>query len=395
MLLAVFALPTVLTSTWRPAVERVARRSAAPSPPASAAICSRRRRRRRRAKKCGCSASASAWSSCGGEAWEQWHGPVAAARWGSAAWHTLAWAVFGGAYVGAVVFVATRAGLDARRRAARARGRLAPVGLHRRDGRRDRVPPRHLDGRLTPSGLARGLRGVVRRGGAIGRCPARCTRASASITCRSPIRARRASCSTTSRCALPAGAVVAIVGENGAGKTTLVKLLAKMYEPTSGAIHVDGTPLARVPRRRLARAPGGRLPGLLPVRVQRPPHRRPRRRAAHGRRRGGACRAVERAGADDVIARLPAGLDTQLGPTWPGGVELSFGQWQKPGAGARLHARRIRCCWCSTSRRRRWTPRPSMRSSSATPPRRATAARDGRITILVSHRFSTVRMAEL
>src|SRR5260370_10516118 len=46
---------------------------------------------------------------------------------------------------------------------------------------------------------------------------------------------------------LPVGAVVAIVGENGAGKTTLVKLLAKMYEPSSGSIFVDDTPLARVP----------------------------------------------------------------------------------------------------------------------------------------------------
>src|SRR5947208_254891 len=45
---------------------------------------------------------------------------------------------------------------------------------------------------------------------------------------------------------LPAGAVIAIVGENGAGKTTLVKLLAKLYEPTSGAILVDGQPLARM-----------------------------------------------------------------------------------------------------------------------------------------------------
>src|SRR6187397_1876037 len=57
---------------------------------------------------------------------------------------------------------------------------------------------------------------------------------------------------------LPAGDVVAIVGENGAGKTTPVKLLAKMYEPTSGAIFVDETPLARVPadqwRARLAGA---------------------------------------------------------------------------------------------------------------------------------------------
>src|SRR6185436_17669678 len=45
---------------------------------------------------------------------------------------------------------------------------------------------------------------------------------------------------------LPAGAVVAIVGENGAGKTTLVKLLSKMYEPASGAILVDDTPLSRI-----------------------------------------------------------------------------------------------------------------------------------------------------
>src|SRR5206468_11968720 len=45
---------------------------------------------------------------------------------------------------------------------------------------------------------------------------------------------------------IPAGTVVALVGENGAGKSTLVKLLAKMYEPTSGAIYADDTPLARV-----------------------------------------------------------------------------------------------------------------------------------------------------
>ena len=57
---------------------------------------------------------------------------------------------------------------------------------------------------------------------------------------------------------LPAAAVVAIVGENGAGKTTLVKLLAKMYEPSSGSILVDDMPLARLPagewRARLAGA---------------------------------------------------------------------------------------------------------------------------------------------
>src|SRR5207237_9868545 len=57
---------------------------------------------------------------------------------------------------------------------------------------------------------------------------------------------------------LPAGTVVAVVGENGAGKTTLVKLLSRFYEPTSGAIYIDGRPLARMPadkwRERLAGA---------------------------------------------------------------------------------------------------------------------------------------------
>ena len=67
---------------------------------------------------------------------------------------------------------------------------------------------------------------------------------------------------------LPAGAVVAIVGENGAGKTTLVKLLAKMYEPSSGSILVDDAPLARIAAERVARAPRGRLSGFFPLRVR-------------------------------------------------------------------------------------------------------------------------------
>src|SRR6185312_10741361 len=127
---------------------------------------------------------------------------------------------------------------------------------------------------------------------------------------------------------LPAGVVVAVVGENGAGKSTLVKLLAKFYEPTRGAIYVDGQPLARMPadawRARLA----GAFQDFFRFEFQ----------ARHSVGVGdvprlddepAVVRAVERAGADDVVARLPAGLETQLGPTWPGGVEVSFGQWQK------------------------------------------------------------------
>src|SRR5207244_3729260 len=109
VLLALFAIPTVLTSTWRPGVERGAEERGAPAnrlakhlfmtattaPPGKevrvTGIGERLLTQRR-------------------EAWEQWYEPVSVARWGSAVWHTIAWAVFGGAYVGAIVFVAS--GLD-------------------------------------------------------------------------------------------------------------------------------------------------------------------------------------------------------------------------------------------------------------------------------------------
>jgi ATP-binding cassette subfamily B protein len=127
---------------------------------------------------------------------------------------------------------------------------------------------------------------------------------------------------------IPPGAMVAIVGENGAGKTTLVKLLTRLYEPTTGLILADGIDLSRVPieawRSRtsagfqdfarfelLARenVGVGSLPHLNdPVAV-------------------GA--ALNRAGAADVIGTLPAGLDTQLGSSFKDGAELSGGQWQK------------------------------------------------------------------
>src|SRR5205823_8709853 len=106
ILLVVFAVPTVLTSTWRPEVERSAQERGAQSnrlsrhlftlattaPPGKEVRVTgigERLVAERRA------------------AWERWYGPVAAARWGSALWHALAWATFGLAYVGAVVFVSS------------------------------------------------------------------------------------------------------------------------------------------------------------------------------------------------------------------------------------------------------------------------------------------------
>ena len=192
---------------------------------------------------------------------------------------------------------------------------------------------------------------------------------------------------------LPAGAVVAIVGENGAGKTTLVKLLAKMYEPTSGSILIDETPLARVPagewRARLAGAfqdffrfefSAGHTVGLgdVPRLDDRP----------------AVVMAVDRAGAADVVARLKSGLDTQLGPTWPNGEELSFGQWQKL-ALARGFMRDQPLLLVLDEP----TAALDAETEHALFEHYAAAARgrseSGRITILVSHRFSTVRMADL
>ena len=105
-LLAVFAVPTVLTSTWRPAVERKAQERGAQSsrlsrhlftlattaPPGKEVRVTGIGERLARGRR---------------DAWERWYAPMAVVRWGSAAWHTLAWAVFGVAYVGAVVFVSS------------------------------------------------------------------------------------------------------------------------------------------------------------------------------------------------------------------------------------------------------------------------------------------------
>ncbi|MBA3652886.1 MAG: ABC transporter ATP-binding protein [Actinobacteria bacterium] len=127
---------------------------------------------------------------------------------------------------------------------------------------------------------------------------------------------------------LPAGSTVAIVGDNGAGKSTLVKLLARFYEPTVGAIYVDDVPLTSIPveewrahvsagfqdftKPELAAGEVvgiGYLPDLESVPAIE--------------------RALLRGAGADLPASLPDGLRTQVGRTFPGGVELSGGQWQK------------------------------------------------------------------
>ena len=200
---------------------------------------------------------------------------------------------------------------------------------------------------------------------------------------------------------LPAGAVVAIVGENGAGKSTLVKLLGKLYEPTDGTIYVDEWPLSRLPadrwRERLAGAFQDFFRFELLARQSVGLGDVPRVEDEQA-----AAVAVERAGAVDDVARLPDGLHTQLGSTWPDGVDLSFGQWQKL-ALARGFMRDDPLVLVLDEP----TAALDAETEHALFERYAAAAHDphdagfstgdgdGRITLLVSHRFSTVRLADL
>jgi ATP-binding cassette subfamily B protein len=192
---------------------------------------------------------------------------------------------------------------------------------------------------------------------------------------------------------LPAGAVVAIVGENGAGKTTLVKLLSRMYEPTSGRILVDGVELSDIAPDAWRARMGGAFQDFFRYEFL------ARQTVglgdlAHMDELPALCAAVERGGADDVLAKLPNGFETQLGPQWDEGIELSFGQWQKL-ALARGFMRTDPLLLVLDEP----TAALDAETEHALFERFAAAAQtardDGRITVLVSHRFSTVRMADL
>ena len=192
--------------------------------------------------------------------------------------------------------------------------------------------------------------------------------------------------------ALPAGGVVALVGENGAGKTTLVKLLSRFYEPDAGRIAADGIDLRRfqVDEWRPRLSTGfqdfsrfefvaretvgvGKLPAIDDV---------PAVEAALGR-----------AGADDVPGTLPAGLETQLGRDWDGGVDLSGGEWQKLALGrAFMRLDPLLVILDEPTAAIDAQTEHALFERIAAEARRD--ERRGTVTILVSHRFSTVRMAD-
>ena len=190
----------------------------------------------------------------------------------------------------------------------------------------------------------------------------------------------------------PAGATVAIVGENGSGKSTLVKLLLGLYQPTSGSIEVDGVPLTSIAhdswRERCTAAfqdfarfnlPAVESVGLADLpRLDDEP---------------AALAALDRAGAGDLPGQLPDGLATYVGTKFTGGTGLSGGQWQKLALGRAMRAAGPLLVVLDEP-----TASLDAPSEHALFERYADAARDaatGTVTVLVSHRFATVQMADL
>ena len=390
-LLLLFAIPTVVTATWRPGVERAVRESVA-----------QHERRARHLFVLGTTPSPGKEVRVTGNGAElaamrraeraASYGPMSRVTLQTAMWGCLSWGIFGLGYVGAVVYASSIAKVSAGAvvlvlvvgsqlsqfvgAAVGELGFLRSIWLDisRRlmwledyaaavDARSDGTPPERL------------VRGIHLD----------------HVSFRYPGTDRLVLDDVTLD--LPAGSVVAVVGDNGAGKTTLVKLLARMYDPDSGRIDVDGVDLATmsVPdwRRRLA----GAFQDFFRFELK----------AQHSvgvgeldrlDDRPAAERAVARGGAGDVVERLPAGLDTQLGPSWDDGVEVSFGQWQKL-ALARGFMRDEPLLLVLDEP----TAALDAETEHALFEQFASAARseaaNGRVTVLVSHRFSTVRMADV
>ena len=183
-----------------------------------------------------------------------------------------------------------------------------------------------------------------------------------------------------------AGETLAIVGENGAGKSTLAKLLARLYDPDAGAIRFDGVDLRELSLEYLHRQISfvfqsfGRYEATLADNV------------AYGdwRRllgdRAAIAEVARRAGLEELAASLPRGLDTTLGRAF-GETDLSGGQWQAV-AVARAFARPASLLILDEP-----TASLDARAEHRLFLRFRELAR-GRTTILISHRFSTVAMAD-
>ncbi|HUR48745.1 MAG TPA: ABC transporter ATP-binding protein [Acidimicrobiales bacterium] len=193
---------------------------------------------------------------------------------------------------------------------------------------------------------------------------------------------------------LPAGSTVALVGENGAGKTTLVKLLCRFYEPTEGRVTIDGVDLSTIDVTSWRNRVGAAFQDHARLELKARDAITVGEMARFGDD-AAAVAALERAGSVDVLRALPEGLDTQLGAEWAGGVELSGGEWQKIALGRAmmrddplLLIMDEPTAALDAETEHRLFERYAETSN-------ALAESQGTITVLVSHRFSTVRMADV
>jgi len=187
---------------------------------------------------------------------------------------------------------------------------------------------------------------------------------------------------------------VAIVGENGAGKTTLAKLLTRMYEPDSGEIRIDGVALHDLSVDAWRARTTATFQDFARYEL----------RAGHVVGIGDLPRheddalvldALTRAGADHLLDSLDEGLDTLLGKSFEGGRELSGGQWQNLALGrGRMRDDPLLLVLDEPTASLDAPTEHALfeRYLTATSEARA---RSGAITMIVSHRFSTVRRADL
>ena len=191
---------------------------------------------------------------------------------------------------------------------------------------------------------------------------------------------------------LQAGRVVALVGENGAGKTTLAKLLARFYEPTAGRISADGVDVKEfeVKAWRSSLSAGFQDYCQFEFLVRESVGVGDVARIEDSQ---AVANALATADAEEIPDSLPRGLETQLGRVWQDGVELSGGQWQKLALGR---------AFMRTDPLLMILDEPTAALDAQTEhgvfERIAAASRRGQltgtVTLLISHRFSTVRMAD-
>jgi ATP-binding cassette subfamily B protein len=185
---------------------------------------------------------------------------------------------------------------------------------------------------------------------------------------------------------LKAGEVVALVGENGAGKTTLVKLLTRLYDPDEGRILLDGHDLREYDLDELRGSMGVIFQDFVRYNfTARDNIAVGRVTAQHDQAR--IERAARSSQADDVVAGLPGGYDQRIGKRFKNGVELSGGEWQKV-AIARAYMREAEVLILDEP-----TAALDARAEFEVFQRFKELSR-GKTAVLISHRFSSVRMAD-